>query len=70
MEGKFVCSHCGTEYEYNPNAIRRYKVGEQDILFQICPKDGSPVFLSFNGEEVEDGGALIGEAIVGKATIK
>jgi len=70
VEGKFICSHCGTEYEYNLHSIKRYKNGDQDILYQICPKDGSPVFISFNGEEeVEGDNSLLGEAIVGKAII-
>jgi len=65
---KFKCSHCGAEYPFNSLAIKWQKNLNEDLYYQLCPKDGSPAFVMKEETESAIGKtAIVGKAIVGKA---
>lgn len=44
QEAKFICSHCGQEYDFNLRRIKRYEDLDREVAYMRCPKDGSPAF--------------------------
>ena len=63
---KFKCDVCGQKYDYNWWAVQKYKEPNGEVIdFIRCPKDGSPAQVL-----KEEGGSVIGEAIIEKAIIK
>ena len=62
---KFKCNVCGREYDYNWWAVKKYKEPNGEVVdFIRCQKDGSPARV------LKESSSVIGEVIIGKATIK